>query len=199
MFASPYSLFRFFKGWMFYGLYVAVLTTDVPFCVISLTWYAVPALRVPVGPKFKVIVADELFAIGPAGLTAILVVASAPLMKALLMVAGVLPELVTMTCNVSCPPVGPVTNAMLVTETCSALPMNPIVIPPIHAATTTLTATVTAMRMIEAMTGLRAFEFFLIFLRYVFIFLFLPMLLVIGSCQKASFKYYVLLYNSIDM
>ena len=25
------------------------------------------------------------------------------------------------------------------------------------------------------------------------------MLLVIGRCQKASFKYYVLLYNTIDM
>jgi hypothetical protein len=97
------------------------------------------------------------------------VVASTPLMNALLTVAGVLPELVTMTCKVS---VVPDTNAMFVIDTCSALPMNPIVIPPIQAATTTLTATVTAMRMIEAITGLRPFEFFLIFLMYVFIFLF---------------------------
>ncbi len=50
----------------------------------------------------KVIVADELFAIAPAGSTLISPVATAtPLMNALLMVAGVLPELVTMTCKVS--------------------------------------------------------------------------------------------------
>jgi hypothetical protein len=53
-----------------------------------------------------------------------------------------------------------------------AFPISPMVIPPIHAATTTLTATVTAMSMIDATTGLRAFEFFLIFLMYVFIFFF---------------------------
>jgi len=93
------------------------------------------------------------------------VVASTPLMNALLTVAGVLPELVTMTCKVSGVPV---TNAMFVIDTCSAFPMNPMVIPPIHAATTTLTATVTAIKMIEAITGLRPFEFFLNFL-YVFI------------------------------
>ena len=102
------------------------------------------------------------------------VVASTPLMNALLTVAGVLPELVTMTCKVS---VVPGTNAMFVIDTCSALPMNPIVIPPIHAATTTLTATVTAMRMIEAITGLRPFEFFFIFLMYVFIFIFFLLML----------------------
>jgi hypothetical protein len=49
--------------------------------------------------------------------------------------------------------------------------MNPMDNPPIHAATAMLTATVTAMSMIDATTGLRAFEFFLIFLMYVFIFL----------------------------
>jgi hypothetical protein len=44
---------------------------------------------------------------------------------------------------------------------------------PIHAATAMLTATVTAIRMIEATTGLRAFAFFFIFL-IVFIFSFIP-------------------------
>jgi hypothetical protein len=87
---------------------------------------------------------------------------------------------------------------MFVIDTCSALPMNPIVIPPIHAATTTLTATVTAIKMIEAITGLRPFEFFFIFLMYVFIFFF-PFYSVIGSCRKVSFKYCVLLHNSKDM
>jgi len=57
-----------------------------------------------------------------------------------------------------------------VAVTCSALFISPRDIPPIHAATTTLTATVTAMSMIDATTGLSAFEFFFIFLRYVFIF-----------------------------
>ena len=39
----------------------------------------------------------------------------------------------------------------------SSVCMNPIVSAPIHAATAMLTATVTAMRMIDATTGLRAF------------------------------------------
>ena len=51
--------------------------------------------------------------------------------------------------------------------------MKPVVRDPIHAATAMLTATVTAMSMIDATTGLRAFSFFLIFLN-VFIFLFYP-------------------------
>jgi len=55
-------------------------------------------------------------------------------------------------------------NTAFVIDPCSAFPMNPRVSPPIHAATTTLTATVTAMSMIEAITGLRAFAFFLNFL-----------------------------------
>ena len=48
--------------------------------------------------------------------------------------------------------------------------MNPIVNAPIHAATTTLTATVTAISMIVAITGLSAFALFLNFL-YSFVFL----------------------------
>jgi hypothetical protein len=42
--------------------------------------------------------------------------------------------------------------------------VNPIVSAPIHAATAMLTATVTAMSMIEATTGLRAFLLFNIFI-----------------------------------
>jgi len=49
-------------------------------------------------------------------------------------------------------------------------PMNPTVRAPIHAATAMLTATVTAMSMIDATTGLRAF---LLFLKF-FIFSFIP-------------------------
>jgi hypothetical protein len=142
-----------------YGLNVAVLTTDVPFSVISLTWYALPASK---SGDTKVIVADALFSIDGSGVE---IVAATPLINALLIVAGVLPELVTKTSKVSSVAS---TNAMFVIDTCSALPMNPMVIPPIHAATTTLTATVTAIKMIDAITGLRAFEFFLNFL-YVFI------------------------------
>ena len=55
----------------------------------------------------------------------------------------------------------------------SSVPMNPTVSAPIHAATAMLTATVTAMSMIEATTGLSALVFFLIFLS-VFIFSFIP-------------------------
>ncbi len=57
-------------------------------------------------------------------------------------------------------------------ETCSVC-MNPVLSEPIHTATAMLTATVTAMSMIDATTGLRAFAFFRIFLR-VFIFVFFP-------------------------
>ena len=56
--------------------------------------------------------------------------------------------------------------------TCSAFPMRPTDIPPIHAATTTLTATVTAMRIIEATTGLSAFAFFFIVLNDFILFFF---------------------------
>ena len=55
----------------------------------------------------------------------------------------------------------------------SSVAMNPMVSAPIHAATAMLTATVTAMSMIEATTGLSALVFFLIFLS-VFIFSFIP-------------------------
>jgi hypothetical protein len=44
--------------------------------------------------------------------------------------------------------------------------MNPIVRAPIHAATAMLTATVTAMSMIDATTGLRAFLLFNIFISF---------------------------------
>ena len=52
-------------------------------------------------------------------------------------------------------------------------PMKLTVRAPIHAATAMLTATVTAMSMIDATTGLSAFAFFLIFLN-VFISLSIP-------------------------
>jgi len=55
------------------------------------------------------------------------------------------------------------------TFSCSPLPMNENDSAPIHAATAMLTATVTAMRMIEATTGLRAFLLF-----NIFIFCFVP-------------------------
>ena len=61
------------------------------------------------------------------------------------------------------PPAGSVNTAFVI-DACSEFPMNPIVSAPIHAATTTLTATVTAMSMIVAITGLRAFACFLNFL-----------------------------------
>jgi hypothetical protein len=54
-------------------------------------------------------------------------------------------------------------NETFVTVT-EDVPMNPTVRAPIHAATAMLTATVTAMSMIDATTGLRALAFFLIFL-----------------------------------
>ena len=49
---------------------------------------------------------------------------------------------------------------------CSPLPMNENDRAPIHAATAMLTATVTAMRMIEATTGLRAFLLLNIFILF---------------------------------
>jgi hypothetical protein len=66
---------------------------------MSLTWYTPPACKAAT-PASKVIVADELFAIAPAGFTVTPASAmEAPLMNALLIVTGVLPEFVTMTCN----------------------------------------------------------------------------------------------------
>jgi hypothetical protein len=64
-------------------------------------------------------------------------------------------------------------------------PMNPTVRAPIHAATAMLTATVTAMSMIDATTGLRAFAFFLIFLS-VFISLFIPPLGLVSMLEKLT-------------
>ena len=77
--------------------------------------------------------------------------------------------------------------------------MNPMVSAPIHAATTTLTATVTAMSMIVAITGLRAFAFFLNFLNFLnssFIF-YTPFWFaesISGFCLN---KYYDLINNII--
>ena len=64
-------------------------------------------------------------------------------------------------------------------------PMNPTVKAPIHAATAMLTATVTAMSMIDATTGLRAFAFFLIFLS-IFIFSSIPPLGLVSMLEKVS-------------
>ena len=64
------------------------------------------------------------------------------------------------------PVIGPVQVSFGIVA-CS-VPMNENDSAPIHAATAMLTATVTAMRMIDATTGLRAF------LLLVFIFLFIP-------------------------
>lgn len=68
--------------------------------------------------------------------------------------------------------------------TCS-VSMNPTVSAPIHAATAMLTATVTAMSMIDATTGLRAFAFFLIFLK-VFISLSIPPLGLMSMLDEVS-------------
>ena len=63
--------------------------------------------------------------------------------------------------------IDPDPKLMLVMLTCSVA-VKENVSAPIHAATAMLTATVTAIRMIDATTGLRAF------LLLVFIFLFIP-------------------------
>ena len=78
---------------------------------------------------------------------------------------------------------------MLVMLTCSVA-VKENVRAPIHAATAMLTATVTAMRMIDATTGLRAF------LLLVFIFLFIPPFGT-GMYARGSerFKSYDLLHN----
>lgn len=57
----------------------------------------------------------------------------------------------------------PAPNATFVIRI-SSVPMNVKVSAPIHAATAMLTATVTAISMIEATTGLRAFAFLNIFM-----------------------------------
>ena len=84
---------------------------------------------------------------------------------------------------------------MFVICTCSALPIKPVVIPPIQAATTTLTATVTAMRIIDATTGLRAFAFFFIVLRF-FIFNFSSVYFTLLEEAESTFKSCVARYYS---
>jgi len=113
---------------------------------------------VPVG-MVKTMFPEEPFAIVAVPLVS---VADAPLTYTfVVMVIALLPESMTRAVILS----GlPGVNWTFVIEACSALPMSPMVIPPIHAATTTLTATVTAISMIDATTGLRAFAFFLNFL-----------------------------------
>jgi len=80
-------------------------------------------------------------------------------------------------------------NAKFVILSCSvAMKLN--VSAPIHAATAMLTATVTAMRMIDATTGLRAF------LLLVFIFLFIPPFGISMYARGSDrFKSYDLLHN----
>jgi hypothetical protein len=91
------------------------------------------------------------------------------------------------------PPVTKVTLLMLIEDD----PMNPTVKAPIHAATAMLTATVTAMSMIDATTGLRAFAFFLIFLS-VFIFSFYPSFGIDEYVRGVyQFKSYDLIHNII--
>jgi hypothetical protein len=71
------------------------------------------------------------------------------------------PVLLTVTATQLLDPAGP--KAMFVICICSVF-VNVNVSAPIHAATAMLTATVTAMSMIDATTGLRAVTFFLIFI-----------------------------------
>ena len=52
-------------------------------------------------------------------------------------------------------------KATFVIFVCSAFPISPIVIPPIHDAITMATAMVTAISTIDAITGLRALLLFL--------------------------------------
>jgi hypothetical protein len=122
----------------------------------------VPALKVgALAGRLKVIGADADFeAEGADGV----IVTDTPLIYACVMFTVVLPEFCNSTTIVSGLGLVPGINAMFAIDDCSAFPINPMVIPPIHAATTTLTATVTAMSMIDATTGLRAFAFFLNFL-----------------------------------
>jgi hypothetical protein len=67
--------------------------------------------------------------------------------------------------------------------------MKPMVNAPIHAATAMLTATVTAINMIDATTGLRAFLLFKIFISFV-----IPPLGLIGYVSRSKrFKSYDLI------
>jgi len=80
------------------------------------------------------------------------------------------PEPVFCMVQVAVEPPTALASTTLVMEACSELPMNPMVNAPIHAATTTLTATVTAISMMVAITGLSALLFFLNFLKFKFLF-----------------------------
>jgi len=102
-----------------------------------------------------------LMLLGRAGFV---VVCFALLTHTSLIVTTLVPVLFAIT---SIEPGAPVWKLMLVMLTCSVA-VNWNVNAPIHAATAMLTATVTAISMIDATTGLRAF------LLLVFIFLFIP-------------------------
>jgi hypothetical protein len=95
-----------------------------------------------------------------------------------LIVAAVVPVLEALRTNLPVVEV-PTVNVMLVILT-SSVAMNPTVKAPIHAATAMLTATVTAMSMIDATTGLRAF---LLFLKF-FISLFIPPLGLMSMLEE---------------
>ena len=76
----------------------------------------------------------------------------------------------------------------------SSVPMNPTVSAPIHAATAMLTATVTAMSMIDATTGLKAL---LLFLKF-FIFSFYTSFGIDEYVREGiRFKSYDLIHNII--
>ena len=85
-------------------------------------------------------------------------------------------------------------NTTFVIFACSEFPMNPIVNAPIHAATTTLTATVTAISMIVAITGLNAFALFLNFLKFI-LFSTPPRKGYLVRSLIYAFKYYDLINN----
>jgi hypothetical protein len=96
--------------------------------------------------------------------------------QASLIVTGLVPVLLTVKVIVV------LVKVMLVILT-SSVDMNPTVSAPIHAATAMLTATVTAISMIDATTGLSAFAFFLIFLN-VFISLSIPPLGLMSMLER---------------
>ena len=89
-----------------------------------------------------------------------------PFMRTVVIVTALPPGHATLTFTVLPPLVQPYG---LPTFSCSPLPMNENERAPIHAATAMLTATVTAMSMMDATTGLRAF-----LLLRVFIFVLIP-------------------------
>lgn len=138
---------------------MAVYVMVLPFAVVSEKAYADPSVKICVPVPVKVTVSVSVCPFG----TAKVPVAVKPLFPSMVIagfmftVLAPLLETVRTACVLS-------VNDTFVTFAFSAFPINPMVIPPIHAATTTLTATVTAMSMIDAITGLRAFALFFIFL-----------------------------------